>query len=253
MLGFACNASAMQQAPPPTFGSHAISLFLDFDGTLVDLAEHPEAVIVGDALKALLTELAGRLGGRVALVSGRSVDQIDRLVGPAAHSLAVVGSHGGEVRAAGAIVLRPERPPMLGNAERAFNQAFLDREGVIIEVKSLGVAIHYRQNPSFAAEANALAERFGAESGLMVQKGKMMVELRSAGHDKGSGIAALMQSPPFAGHVPIFLGDDVTDEPGFELCAALGGAGILVGPDRETAAQYRLTSVADVHHWLRAL
>lgn len=243
----------MQHTLMPTFGSHAISLFLDFDGTLVDLAERPDAVMVGEALRALLTELAQRLDGRVALVSGRSIDQLDRLVGPVAHSLAVVGSHGGEVRAAGATVCRLERPPMLRDAERAFNEAFLGHEGVIIEIKSLGVAIHYRQNPSLAAAANALAERLGAASGLMVQKGKMMVELRSAGHDKGSGIAALMQSPPFAGYIPVFLGDDVTDEPGFERCAALGGAGILVGPARETAAQYRLTSVADVHHWLRAL
>jgi len=243
----------MQQTLPPTFGLDAISLFLDFDGTLVDLAEHPEAVVVGEALTALLTELAERLGGRVALVSGRSIDQLDRLIGPVAHSLAAVGSHGGEVRAAGATVWRLERPPMLQDAESAFNEAFLGHEGIVIEVKSLGVAIHYRQNPSFAAEANAMAERFGVTSGLMVQKGKMMVELRSAGHDKGSGIAALMQSPPFAGHIPIFLGDDLTDEPGFERCIALGGAGILVGPARETAAQYRLTSVADVHHWLRAL
>ncbi|MEO8548042.1 MAG: trehalose-phosphatase [Sphingomicrobium sp.] len=240
-------------AHPPALDAHELSLFLDFDGTLVDLAERPDAVVVGDNLTALLSRLARRLSGRLALVSGRSIAQLDVLIGPDARNLATVGSHGAEIRAVGGSVAGGERPAGLQQAEAAFREAFAGRKGIIIEVKSLGVALHYRQDPSSEAAAHALAERLAAANALEVQKGKMMVELRAGGHDKGSAIAALMRGPPFEGHMPVFLGDDVTDEPGFERCAAMGGAGILVGPERPTAAAYRLASVAAAHDWLAAL
>ncbi|MBV1691369.1 trehalose-phosphatase [Novosphingobium sp. G106] len=243
----------MQQPRPPIFPSQSISLFLDFDGTLIDLADRPDAVVVAEPLVALIDGLIGRLAGRVAVVSGRSIEQLDSLIGSLHRRLATVGSHGAEVRLAGASVCRLERPHALDDAERAFREDLGQCEGIVIEVKSLGVAIHYRQNPSLADAAHAAVQRFGAVDGLVTQEGKMMVELRSSGHDKGSAIAALMQAPPFAGSLPVFLGDDVTDEAGFERCVALGGTGILVGAPRKSAAQYRLASVADVHDWLRAL
>lgn len=240
-------------APVPAFDLHQISLFLDFDGTLVALAERPDAVIVGPGLTTLLLRLTERLSGRLALVSGRSIAQLDRLIGPDARGLVSVGSHGAEFRADDGTLSSLDRPAALGEAEAVFRAAFAGNRGVVIEVKALGVAIHYRQDPASRQAADAIAERFGAAHRLAVQKGKMMVEVRTAGHDKGSGIAALMRMPAFAGHMPLFLGDDLTDEPGFECCAALGGAGVLVGPERPTAARYRLADVAAVRNWLEAL
>jgi trehalose 6-phosphate phosphatase len=120
----------------------------------------------------------------------------------------------------------------------------------VVEEKSLGVGVHYRLDPGVEAEAHALAAKLAEAHDLEVQKGKMMVELRLPGHDKGSAIAAMLSEPPFAECRPVFLGDDLTDEPGFAACAAAGGAGVLVGAPRETAAAYRLADVAAVRAWL---
>ena len=236
---------------PPKFSAPEISLFLDFDGTLVDLAERPDEVVVDRTLEILLAHLEERLSGRLAVISGRSIAQLDMFLGDT--TIALVGSHGAETRLIGSATVSGGRPESLRRAEAFFTTVFGGHDGVIIEVKSMGVAIHFRLDPSVEERANAMAAEFGAASGLAVQKGKMMVELRVSGHDKGSGIASLMARSPFVGHRPIFLGDDVTDEAGFERCSTLGGAGILVGPARSTAARYRLKDVATVRSWLSAL
>ncbi|MGN6376944.1 MAG: trehalose-phosphatase [Sphingomonas sp.] len=236
--------------PPPGDLLTDAALFLDFDGTLVELAERPEAVVVGDALGGLLDRLAGRFEGRIALVSGRSIAQLDAFLGAAGTAIGVVGSHGAETRLAGGAIVRPERPASLDRAAQLFAERFNKRQGVVIEAKSLGVGLHYRLDPAVEDEAHALAEAFAAANDLHVQHGKMMVELRLPGQDKGSAIGALMERAPFAGHSPVFLGDDVTDEPGFLACVEHGGAGILVGEMRATAARYRLADVTAVHDWL---
>lgn len=235
-------------APPPVLTPEN-SVLLDFDGTLVDLVDRPDAVVIDAALAALLRRLAGTFRGRIALVSGRSVAQLEQFLGKALTGIAVVGSHGGEVQV-GERRVAPVRPPALIGAERDIRATFAGRAGVIVEVKSLGVAAHYRLAPDVEPVARVLIERIAQESGLAVQEGKMMIELRAAGHDKGSGIAALMAQPPFAGTVPVFAGDDVTDEAGFAAVAKLGGIGVLVGPARPTAARYRLDDVAAVRAWL---
>lgn len=238
--------------PPPVRRSET-SLFLDFDGTLVDLADSPDAVIVDARLDGLLDALISRFAGRVAVVSGRSVAQLQRMLGASGGKLALVGSHGAEVRPLGMAPNAFERPQALQDAESLFAAFFADNPRVIIEVKTLGVAIHYRLGPSAEAEANRLAEAFAAAHGLHVQKGKMMVELRAPGHDKGDGIAELMKLDPFRGFAPVFVGDDVTDEPGFARCREMGGFGVLVGSPRPTAADCRLGDVAAVHAWLGSL
>ncbi len=235
--------------PPPPLAAAGHCLLLDFDGTLVDLVDRPDAVVVDEALVALLQHLVGTFAGRVALVSGRSVAQIEGFLGDAVPGIAMVGSHGAELRLPGAQVA-PDRPASLDEAERVFTAAFAGEQGVLIEVKSLGVAVHYRMAPERAAEARRLAERFAGVDGIVLQEGKMMVELRAGGHDKGTGITALLRHAPFAGQVPVFAGDDVTDEAGLEVVAALNGIGVLVGPERETAAHYRLDDVAAVRGWL---
>lgn len=235
--------------PPPPLVAAGHCLLLDFDGTLVDLVDRPDAVVVDADLVALMQHLVGTFAGRCALVSGRSVAQIEGFLGGAVPGLAVVGSHGAELRLPGAQIA-PDRPAALNEAERVFTAAFAREQGVLIEVKSLGVAVHYRMAPERAAEAHRLAEQFAGADGIVLQQGKMMVELRAGGHDKGTGIAALLRHAPFAGQVPVFAGDDVTDEAGLKVVADLGGVGVLVGPQRDTAAAYRLDDVAAVRGWL---
>lgn len=234
---------------PPIGLLNGASLFLDLDGTLVELAERPDAVTIDAGLGPLLQRLMVKLDGRVALVSGRSIAQLDNLLSGAVH-MTVAGSHGAEIRNLGGIIASPDRPPALAEAAALFTERFADRHGVVIEDKTLGVAIHYRLDPSLRDEVHALAEQFARAHVLELQTGKMLVELRVPGHDKGSAIATLLDQPPFAGHRPLFLGDDVTDETGFVIAAAKNGAGILVGPARETAARYRLADVSAVHAWL---
>jgi len=243
-------ASSTDLKPPPRALLDGACLFLDFDGTLVELADRPDAVAVDEGLAALLDQLATKLGDRVALVSGRSVAQLDRFLGDSSRRVAVVGSHGAESRHVGKPIARPDRPEALDAAQTLIVESFGGRDGVVIEEKSLGVGVHYRLDPAVEEEAHALAAKLAQAHDLEVQKGKMMVELRLPGHDKGSAIAAMLGEAPFNGCRPVFIGDDLTDEPGFAACAKAGGAGVLVGTPRETAASYRLANVAAVREWL---
>jgi trehalose 6-phosphate phosphatase len=236
--------------PPPL--AREATILLDFDGTLVALADRPDAVVVDDALTALLRALIARHQGRVALVSGRSIAQLDGFFGAAAGTFAVIGSHGAEIRHQGTLLSGMARPSALDIAAASFASAFADRPGVVIEEKSLGVAVHYRLDPAAEAPVVATVAAFAKAHALAVQPGKMMVELFLPGHDKGRAIATLMREAPFAGHLPVFAGDDLTDEPGFAVCAALGGAGILVGPERPTAAGFGLADPEAVRNWLTA-
>ena len=236
---------AAHSGPPPLLDPMA-SLFLDFDGTLVELADRPDGVVIDAQVIDLLGVLPDRMAGRVAIVSGRSIAQIDALLGMP--HLPVAGSHGAERRVSAAHDA-PVRPAALDAAHAAFTGFAARDPRLVIEDKSLGTALHYRQSPDHEDAARALAQGVAATLGLVVQHGKMMVELRVPG-DKGSAITALMAEPPFAGTTPIFLGDDLTDEDGFVAVAALGGTGILVGPPRDTAATARLDGVADVRRWL---
>jgi trehalose 6-phosphate phosphatase len=244
------GAMAHDLPPPPAGLLDDAGLFLDFDGTLVELAERPDAVVVGDGLRDLLRRAAERLDGRVAIVSGRSIAQIDGFLGDTIAPYAVVGSHGAEIRAAGGATRLPDRPASLIAAERAFAGRFGEDPRVVIEVKTLGVAIHYRGAPEVEQEAHALVEAFAARDGLTSQSGKMMIELRMDGHDKGTAIATLCKDAPFAGHAPVFVGDDLTDEPGMVVAAHHGGAGILIGPMRDSAATYRFNDVTAFLGWL---
>lgn len=236
-------------APPPVELVDT-SLFFDFDGTLVDLAETPNAVVVDDALLRRIDALAERLPGRVAIVSGRSIAQLDAMLGDHAHRVAVAGSHGAERRTPEEGHLRPERPAALA-AAAARLEAFADANGLVFEAKSLGAGLHYRMAPAIEDEAVRFAASVAAENGLTLQRGKMMVEVREAG-DKGAAVRALIAAPAMAGTHPLVFGDDVTDEDGFFAASDLGGAGVLIGPMRDTAALYRLDDVAALRLWIAA-
>lgn len=227
------------------------ALLLDFDGTLVELVDRPDLVRVDPALSDLMAALARRLGGRLAVLSGRPADQIAALFG-SPQGFTVGGSHGLEVHWADGRRDRPEAAPALAVVDTAF-QALADAHpGALVERKPFGVALHYRAVPGLEAEASALAARLAGETGLHLQPGKMMVELRMTGADKGSALRAIAGGPEMAGAAPVFVGDDLTDEPAFVAARALGGAGVLVGPPRETAAAFRLPDVAAARLWLGA-
>lgn len=235
--------------PPPLSLLENASLFIDFDGTLVEIVERPDAVVVDVGLRDLLEALLAGLGGRVAIVSGRSLAQLDEMLGPLAQTLALSGSHGNEHRWNG-VTAHPIRPATLEAATDALRAFGAEYPGTLIEIKSYSVALHYRQAPAIGPAAQAVAARLAGEHGLGLEHGKMVVELRVAGGDKGVAVRRLMARAPMAGTRPLFIGDDLTDEGGFEAARALGGAGILVGPPRATAAEFALPDVAAVREWL---
>jgi trehalose 6-phosphate phosphatase len=237
----------MLSEPPVELLSDA-SLFLDFDGTLVELALTPDSIEVERALTSLLERLGERMGGRVAIVSGRAVKDVQSYLHPL--DLAVAGSHGLEHAAPGCDPGEVARPQALDDIRDELRLLQSAHPGVLIEEKPLGVALHYRQAPQAEEVCRSAAERIAAATGLEVQAGKLVFELKAPGSDKGRALCRLMEQPPFAGTRPIFLGDDLTDEHGFKAARALGGAGVLVGDERETAALYRLPGVASVKQWL---
>ncbi|MDV3455914.1 trehalose-phosphatase [Sphingomonas sp. HF-S4] len=235
---------------PPLELLDGASLFLDFDGTLVELADRPDAVAVDQRLRGLMHRLLDRLDGRVALISGRPADQVRTLFGEPV--LTVVGSHGMEFRFADGREVQAARPEGLPAALDAMHALAARSPGVLVEDKPLGAALHFRQAPEQEAACQALAAQLAQAHGMYLQPGKMMIEVRAAGGDKGAALHQLMSEPKLASTRPLFMGDDHTDEPGFAAAEALGGAGILVGPARASAARYRLADVEAVLSWLEA-
>jgi trehalose 6-phosphate phosphatase len=232
-------------SPPPALLSGA-ALFLDFDGTLAPIAATPDGVSVDEGLVRLLLTLRDRLDGRLAIVSGRSITTL-RALGLGNFLLA--GTHGLEFARPGEAVDAPPRPAAIDEAEAAFRAFAADRPGVLVERKSISVGLHFRGAPMWQDVAFALARAWVGD-GLTLQQGKMLYELRPGGADKGSAVHRLMAQSPMIGGIPVFIGDDVTDEEGFAAAADLGGAGILVGPTRATRAAYSLEQVAAVRHYL---
>ena len=245
------RSTAMPDSFPPL--DREASLFLDLDGTLVDLIDRPDNVTTDIELRELLIAVQARLDGRLAVVSGRSLAQLDTILGTAvAAHLALVASHGTEFRLDGRVDA-PPRPTALDSVAREL-RAFADRhDGVLLEEKSYGVGLHFRMAPEQGDAALALAATLGRRHGLFVQLGSAMVELRLAGHDKGDAVRQLMRQSPFADGRPVFLGDDITDEAGFAQASAMGGYGVLVGAPRPSAARFHLAAPAAVRIWLKEL
>ena len=234
--------------PPPADLLRNAALFLDFDGTLVELQGHPDAVAVDAALATLIDRLGDALDGRVAIISGRPVAGIRALFGDP--HFAISGSHGLEVAWPDGRHDRAERPAALDRIVDRMKTFATATHGVLVEEKPLGAALHYRAAPAAEAAAVELARGLADDAGLHLQTGKMMIEVRVAGADKGTALHALMQAPVFAGRTPVFLGDDDTDEPAMVAARALGGAGILIGAPRDTAAAWRLDGVPQTLSWL---
>ena len=228
------------------------ALFLDLDGTLAAIEPRPDHVVAEPDRTHLLGRLAEALDGRLAVISGRALDDLDRILDGSVPALA--GVHGLQRRRADGLVVSAEPPAGLAAARLALAEGLPVREGLLIEDKGVAVAVHFRQTPESAAAVLALAGEAAARFGLELQRGDMVAELRPPGADKGDAIAAFMAEAPFAGSIPVFVGDDLTDENGFRAVRDLGGYGVLVGPQRKTLAARRLGGVDEVMAWLeRAL
>jgi trehalose 6-phosphate phosphatase len=207
----------------------SIALLLDVDGTIIDIGPSPFEVHVPDELCRSLRRLLDRSGGALALVSGRPVRDIDRLFSPL--KLPAIGGHGAEMRLhEGEATLRVE--PLPEGLRRELARAAAPGSGVEIEDKGYSFALHYRRSPEQEPRLRALVARVCAEfprESLEVLPGKAMFEVKRSGVSKGSAVHELMKIAPFAGRMPVFIGDDVTDESVFALMSALRGKGYSVG------------------------
>jgi trehalose 6-phosphate phosphatase len=244
-------AGAAEPGPLPAF-AREWALFLDVDGTLLDIALHPRAVRVEPALLEALGRLQHLCDGRLALVSGRSIAELDALFAPLA--LPIAGQHGSERRRATREVLL-ERPSSgaLAEARDALETLAKRNPGLLFEDKGLALAMHFRNAPHLEPlverTLGEVAQSSAGEFGL--QRGKMVLELVPHGKNKGSAIAEYMCEAPFAGRVPVFVGDDITDEHGFVLVNGLGGHSVKVGLGA-SAARFRLSGAVQVRAWLGA-
>lgn len=227
------------------------ALFLDVDGTLLDIAPRPDEVRVAPGLPQLLERVRRGLGGALTLVSGRPIAELDRLFDPLA--LPAGGQHGLERRTAEGDHLRVAVDRAALDRIRRALQAFVaETPGTELEDKALSVALHYRQAPAREAEARALVQRLIApyEHAFHVQEGKMVLEIKPRGTHKGTVVETFLGEPPFIGRRPVFVGDDVTDEDGFRAANLFGGLSIQIGHREPTDARYRIGSVAEFHAWL---
>lgn len=228
------------------------ALFLDVDGTLLDLREHPGDVVADHSLIDLLGHSARRVSGALCLISGRALDDVDRIFAPAQFPTA--GAHGAEIRLPDG---RRADPPEVRFPDAAFTRLneFADAHaGLLLEKKHGGASLHYRKAPQLADACHAEVQEILAEIGedFRLIAGKMVFEIAPGSHDKGKAIAKFMENSPFAGRQPVFLGDDVTDEDGFRVVNAHGGISILVGERDDTEARFRLPDVESVRTWLRS-
>jgi trehalose 6-phosphate phosphatase len=240
----------MKRTPPPPALDWC--LFLDVDGTLIELTDTPSQTSADPEIKSLLKEVAERLGGAVALVSGRKIRTLDELFAPL--KLPAAGLHGVERRKAGGAIRGASFVDSQLDRARAAIQCLVDAHpGTLFEDKDRTIAVHYRMAPQLDGMMReamiAIAKPLG--SNYHIQDGKMMLEIKPRGFSKATAIQAFMKESPFGGRRPVFAGDDLTDQDGFAVVEARGGISIGVG-DR-IQGEFYLPDVAAVRNWLRAI
>ena len=224
--------------------------FLDVDGTLINLAETPQSVVIDTSLLDLVGNLYAASGGAVALVSGRSISDLQGLIGMP--QLPLAGLHGLERRDSSGRLWIHAAPPLAKSEIRTALAPALSRHaGLILEDKGLTLAVHYRQAPQLAGYVHKIMRRFivGKEHELELQCGKRVVEIKPVGIDKGTAVAEYAAELPFKGRQAVFIGDDLNDEHGFAEVNRLGGISVKVGQG-PSCAQFRLPNVAAVRLWL---
>jgi trehalose 6-phosphate phosphatase len=228
------------------------AVFLDFDGTLVDIARHPEAVTVPAALGEPLARLRDRLGGALAIISGRRIEALDRFLAPLEFDAA--GVHGLERRSGGQLQLCPAHVSgRLRAVLKSLNERLPKDAGLLIEDKGCAVAVHWREAPQLEGLVLEAMEDVmkGLRPEYVLQKGKAVAEILSAEVNKGLAIEALLGAPPYLGRRPIFIGDDLTDEHGFDVVNRRGGVSVRVGLG-PSCARLRIANPQDVRDRLCA-
>ena len=227
-------------------------LFLDVDGTLVEIADKPSSVVVDPSLNTLISGVAQRLNGALALVSGRSIATIDQLFAPL--KLPAAGQHGAERRDASGVLWASDSGSEFLEGARASLRAFVESHpGTLFEDKGRTIAVHYRLAPEFEASVCRAVAAAAAplEARYEVQAGNKVFELKPRGFSKATAAEAFMSEKPFAGRTPVFVGDDLTDESGLRFVEQVGGVSIAVG-DRLTG-QWRLDDPREVRRWLAGI
>ena len=233
---------------PPRLTPDA-ALFLDFDGTLVEIAETPEAIEVPSAMVALLGDLHELLGGALAVVTGRQIDVLDRFLAPL--RLPAAGEHGVQRRDAEGS-MKEQRALDLRLVLDAANELARRHPGLLVERKHAAIALHYRLAPQLEAVCrDAMTRVIDGQPQFELMHGKFVFEVKPAGINKGVAIDAFMREAPFAGRMPVFAGDDTTDESGFAIVQPRGGMAIKVGSG-PSQALHRLDSPRAVFEWLLA-
>lgn len=229
------------------------ALFLDFDGTLVPIAPTPSLIQVEPTLADMLARVADYLEGAMAVVTGRPIAEIDHYLTPL--HIAVAGLHGLELRQLDDSIERDSNSTPQINQARQILHAFVEQyPDVLLEDKQLSLALHYRSAPYQEAACLTIGEQAVANSGgqLTLLHGKMVVEIKPLGNNKGDVVQRYMTQPPFKGRLPVFIGDDVTDEDGFAAVNRLDGISIHIGEPATSQAQYTLNDFTALHDWLRA-
>ncbi len=237
----------VNSTPRPPWPGHP-AVFLDLDGTLVEIAQRPDAVNRTRRLDTLLRLLPAFAGNAVAIVSGRQVADVDTLLAP--HRLAVAGVHGLERRnAEGNMTRAVVDLDWMDNTRDAMERFLAAHPGLLLENKGASLALHYRNRPELEDKVRRFVEELDLPAAAERLNGRKVVEIKPLQVNKGSAIRAYMSESPFAGRTPVFAGDDVTDETGFAAVNALGGVSVKVGAG-DTVARWSLPSVSAVLDWL---
>ena len=242
----------MLPSPPPVDWSTS-ALFLDIDGTLLDFEAHPDDVRADAELIVLLQRISILLEGALAVVSGRPLIDINRIFEPA--KLAACGAHGTEYQDAAGASWRSTTGALPIKVTKVVAEFAERHPGLLHEVKPLGVALHYRQAPELEQKCRALMEVFATELGdeYRLLHGKMVLEWTPRAAGKGTAVETFLGRSPFLGRTPVFAGDDVTDEDGFDAVNRLGGVSIRVGNAAETMANYSVPDVVTLRSWLDSI
>lgn len=234
--------------PPPA--NLGWAYFLDVDGTLIHIADTPQAVLVDRTLLDLIASLHRSSGGALALVSGRMISDLQHLIG--LPRLPLAGLHGLERRdSLGRLWIHSTLPAAKCAIKEALAPVLARHPGLLLEDKGLTLALHYRLAPKLAAYVHQLMDRLlkSQGPGLELQRGKRVVEIKPAGIDKGTAVAEYLMESPFKGRRPVFIGDDLNDEHAFAEVNRLDGVSIKVGKG-VSCARFRLPDVIAVHRWL---
>ena len=235
---------------PENLDTSAVALFLDVDGTLLDIRDDPSDVVADSALIELLQACSAELHGALSLVSGRSIEEVDRIFAPAVFPVA--GAHGAELRFAGAQALTMDSKPMPREALRRLEEFVATNRGLLLEHKRGGVSLHYRRVPELQEACEELIRGLMADLGdaFRLIAGKMVFEIAPGAHNKGAAVRSFLAHAPFTGRIPVYVGDDVTDEDAFTETNRVDGLSIRVGDSSHSEAQYELPDVASVRSWL---